>query len=160
MPEETLPRSARRFVFRSSSGSGRFSPARGRMPRSWSCLANGSTRLEVGRSTPDLTAEAMLAGIIFGWLLSFRTQTAHARWWEGRSLWGQLVNDSRNLVLKAASLVPDAGGRGDFPNSSSVSAESLRDHLRSRRRARPAPSAGHRRREFCVSPIVAGRGPH
>ena len=38
---------------------------------------------ELGRSAPDLTAEAMLAGIIFGWLLSFRTQTAYARWWRG-----------------------------------------------------------------------------
>ena len=31
---------------------------------------------DVGRSAPDLTAEAMLAGIIFGWLLSFRTHRA------------------------------------------------------------------------------------
>ena len=50
----------------------------------------------------DRSAEAVVAGIIFGWLMSFRTQTAYARWWDGRSLWGQLVNDSRNLMLKAA----------------------------------------------------------
>lgn len=39
-------------------------------------------------------------GIILGLLLVFRTNSAYERWWEGRKLWGQLVNDSRNLALK------------------------------------------------------------
>jgi putative membrane protein len=30
----------------------------------------------------------------------FRTNTAYDRWWEGRKLWGSLVNNSRNLALK------------------------------------------------------------
>lgn len=33
-------------------------------------------------------------------LLVFRTNTAYERWWEGRKLWGALVNNSRNLALK------------------------------------------------------------
>lgn len=40
-------------------------------------------------------------GVFLGMLLGFRNNTAYDRWWEGRKLWGQLVNDSRNLVLKA-----------------------------------------------------------
>jgi putative membrane protein len=83
---------------------------------------------ETGRG--DLTAEALLAGIIFGWLLAFRTQTAYARWWDGRGLWGQLVNDSRNLGLKAAAFVPDRVEQTRLSDLLARFAESLRDHLR------------------------------
>ena len=38
-----------------------------------------------------------ILGIILGLLLVFRTNTAYDRWWEGRKLWGQLVNISRGL---------------------------------------------------------------
>ncbi len=39
-----------------------------------------------------------ILGIILGLLLVFRTNTAYDRWWEGRRLWGQLVNFSRGLA--------------------------------------------------------------
>jgi ion channel-forming bestrophin family protein len=39
-----------------------------------------------------------ILGIILGLLLVFRTNTAYDRWWEGRKLWGQLVNVSRGLA--------------------------------------------------------------
>lgn len=39
--------------------------------------------------------------IVIGLLLAFRTNSAYDRWWEGRKLWGQLVNDIRNLAIKA-----------------------------------------------------------
>jgi putative membrane protein len=39
-----------------------------------------------------------ILGIILGLLLVFRTNTAYDRWWEGRKLWGQLVNVSRTLA--------------------------------------------------------------
>ena len=41
---------------------------------------------------------------VLGLLISFRTKIAYDRWWEGRLLWGQLVNHSRNLCLKAREL--------------------------------------------------------
>jgi len=41
-----------------------------------------------------------LLGFALSILLVFRTNTAYDRWWEGRKLWGQLVNTSRNLALK------------------------------------------------------------
>jgi len=44
-------------------------------------------------------------GLILGTLLVFRTNTSYDRWWEGRKLWGQLVNDSRNLALKVQTCV-------------------------------------------------------
>jgi putative membrane protein len=41
-----------------------------------------------------------LLGTVLGLFLAFRTNTAYDRWWEGRKLWGQLVNESRNLAIK------------------------------------------------------------
>jgi putative membrane protein len=43
-------------------------------------------------------------GFVLSILLVFRTNTAYDRWWEGRRLWGTLVNDSRSLALKLGSL--------------------------------------------------------
>jgi ion channel-forming bestrophin family protein len=33
-------------------------------------------------------------------LIGFRINTAYARWWEARSFWGALVNNSRSLAIK------------------------------------------------------------
>jgi putative membrane protein len=44
-------------------------------------------------------------GLVLGVLLVFRTNTSYDRWWEGRKLWGQLVNDSRNLAIKVRTCV-------------------------------------------------------
>ena len=46
-------------------------------------------------------------GLVLGFLLSFRNNHAYDRWWEARKLWGQLVNDSRNLCLKVRALTDD-----------------------------------------------------
>lgn len=44
-------------------------------------------------------------GLVLGLLLAFRTNTSYDRWWEGRRLWGQLINDSRNLAIKVQTCV-------------------------------------------------------
>jgi len=41
-----------------------------------------------------------LLGIVLGLFLVFRTNTAYDRWWEGRRLWGGLVNSTRNFAMK------------------------------------------------------------
>ncbi|MDZ4710047.1 MAG: bestrophin family ion channel [Saprospiraceae bacterium] len=49
-----------------------------------------------------------LLGFAISMLLVFRTNTAYDRWWEGRKLWGSLVNASRNLAIKiTVILAPD-----------------------------------------------------
>lgn len=48
---------------------------------------------------------AIYSSVLLGLLLVFRTNSAYDRWWEGRKLWGQLVNDSRNLSIKVAAFV-------------------------------------------------------
>lgn len=40
----------------------------------------------------------IVPSIVLGLLLVFRTNTAYERFWEGRKLWGELVNTSRNLA--------------------------------------------------------------
>lgn len=38
-----------------------------------------------------------LLGVVVGLLLVFRTNSSYDRFWEGRKLWGSLINESRNL---------------------------------------------------------------
>jgi ion channel-forming bestrophin family protein len=47
-----------------------------------------------------------LLGVVLGLVLVFRTNTAYDRWWEGRKLWGSLVNHSRSLALKLSAMLP------------------------------------------------------
>lgn len=42
--------------------------------------------------------------LILGCLLVFRTNAAYGRWWEARTLWGALVNASRNLSIKLVTI--------------------------------------------------------
>lgn len=43
-----------------------------------------------------------LLGLALGMLLVFRTSSSYERFWEGRKLWGGIVNETRNLVRGAA----------------------------------------------------------
>lgn len=40
----------------------------------------------------------IIPSIVLGLLLVFRTNTAYERFWEGRKIWGGMVNDTRNLA--------------------------------------------------------------
>ncbi|WP_439623237.1 bestrophin family ion channel [Gemmata sp.] len=128
MPEPTLKRVRRVFRF----------PVLGRL---WKYLVavgvysavvvQFGPLLDAGAHRPTPRAgEMIIAGILFGWLMSFRTQTSYSRWWDGRGLWGQLVNDSRNLVLKAAAYVDDPVERAKLNSVVVRFAETLRDRLR------------------------------
>jgi putative membrane protein len=72
-----------------------------------------------------------ILGFAISMLLVFRTNTAYDRWWEGRKLWGQLVNTSRNLAIKIAAHVPhaDPSTRSLFARSIALFAHELRLHL-------------------------------
>ncbi|WP_332454568.1 bestrophin family protein [Chryseobacterium aquaticum] len=48
-----------------------------------------------------------LLGFVLSLLLVFRTNTAYDRWWEGRKLWGKLVNDTRNFAIKVNVILGD-----------------------------------------------------
>ncbi|TBX69194.1 hypothetical protein EZL74_07385 [Flavobacterium silvisoli] len=48
-----------------------------------------------------------MLGFVISLLLAYRTNTAYDRWWEGRKLWGALVNNSRNLAIKLSGILKD-----------------------------------------------------
>lgn len=82
-------------------------------------------------------------GIILGLLLVFRTNSAYERWWEGRKLWGQLVNDSRNLCLQIRSqdsILPS--DRKRFGELVISFAYALKHHLRGTLPSTPLPGVG------------------
>lgn len=75
-----------------------------------------------------------LLGILLGLFLVLRTNTAYDRWWEGRKLWGKLVNDCRNLALKLNAMLKNDEDRKFFgqmiPNVVFGMKEHLRDSIR------------------------------
>src|SRR4051812_27940044 len=46
----------------------------------------------------SLNLPLALYGSAIGIIVGFRNNSAYARWWEGRQLWGQVVNNSRSLA--------------------------------------------------------------
>lgn len=72
-----------------------------------------------------------LLSFVISMLLVFRTNTAYERWWEGRKLWGSLVNNSRNLAIKLnAMLAPhDTAERKFFSKKIHAYASALAVHL-------------------------------
>lgn len=79
----------------------------------------------------NITAMHGLLGFAISMLLVFRTNTAYDRWWEGRKLWGSLVNSSRNLAMKLDALIaPDhEEDRQWFARTIGLFARELRSHL-------------------------------
>ncbi len=83
-----------------------------------------------------------LVGFALSVFLGFRNSAAYDRFWEGRKLWGQLVNTSRTLTRQVTTLVaaPDEADREDvrtfqraFVLRVAAFAHALRKHLRDRR---------------------------
>lgn len=50
----------------------------------------------------------LLIGVALGLLIVFRNNCSYDRYWEGRKLWGGIVNSARNLVREAAAFAGDA----------------------------------------------------
>lgn len=73
-----------------------------------------------------------MLGFVISLLLVFRTNTAYDRWWEGRKLWGSLVNNSRNLAIKLAAMLPaeEKDTRSFFRKIIPAYAFALHRHLR------------------------------
>lgn len=90
---------------------------------------------------PSLQSTLALAVSI---LLVFRTNTSYDRWWEGRKLWGQLVNDSRTLSIKASTLVrTDVEDKSQFIHLILSFSRALEHHLRDSGRLRNLPGFEH-----------------
>jgi putative membrane protein len=82
----------------------------------------------------QITLIHSLLGFVISLLLVFRTNTAYDRWWEGRKLWGALVNNSRNLAIKLQAILPasNTASRKFFRIMIPNYAFSLKNHLRNK----------------------------
>lgn len=95
----------------------------------------------------------LMNAVILGVLLGFRNRESYDRWWEARKLWGQLVNDSRNLCLKVRALngVP-AAEQARVGRLVAGFAVALRNHLRGSGSLRDVPG-------FEADPASPGHAP-
>jgi putative membrane protein len=71
-----------------------------------------------------------LLGFVLALLLVFRTNSAYDRWWEGRKLWGALVNNSRNLALKVNAVTSDSNDKRNWSIMISNYVFAMKEHLR------------------------------
>jgi putative membrane protein len=73
-----------------------------------------------------------LLGIVLGLFLVFRTNSAYDRWWEGRKLWGSMVNNTRNFSHKLNAFLDskDIGNRQWFAQMIPNFVVSVKEHLR------------------------------
>lgn len=71
-----------------------------------------------------------MLGFVISLLLVFRTNTAYDRWWEGRKLWGGLVNSSRNLALKLHAILKEEKDKVFFRKMIPSYAFILNKHLK------------------------------
>ena len=53
---------------------------------------------------------AVIGGAL-GIFVSFRTNSCYQRWWEGRKLWGRMINTSRHICSQAIAYLPDEEAR-------------------------------------------------
>ena len=82
---------------------------------------------------PTLTIFHQIAGFIISMVLVFRINTAYDRWWEGRKLWGSLINNCRNLAIKLDAILhpEDEKARAELHLLISNYPFALKEHLRS-----------------------------
>ncbi|MFD1709533.1 hypothetical protein FVQ98_10195 [Ottowia sp. GY511] len=73
-----------------------------------------------------------LIGLTLAIFLSFRNSTAYARFWEARSLWGELLNTSRTLAAQTLTLPQpaDPAGARDFIHRLCAFSHALKHQLR------------------------------
>jgi putative membrane protein len=82
----------------------------------------------------------ILNAIVLGMLLGLRNREAFNRWWEGRQLWGKLINDCRGIFAKAAALPGLAGDRAEIGRLVAGFAVALKLRLRSEGGLQKVPS--------------------
>jgi len=105
-------------------------------------------------------ADDVAAGLtaLLGIQVVFRNNAANDRWWEARKLWGQLINDTRNMALKARAYANlDGAERADFGRLLIGFAHALRMHLRGSCALRSVPGFSEDSSTFPHAPgYVAG----
>ena len=71
-----------------------------------------------------------LLGVVLGLFLVLRTNTAYDRWWEGRKIWGELINSVRVLAIKVYVFLPSLEDRSFFSVVIPNFVYAMKEHLR------------------------------
>ncbi len=71
-------------------------------------------------------------GLIMGLILVFRVNAGYDRWWEARKLWGNVVNESRNLAILVVNYTNEGAQDWRFKITNMISALPylMKDNLR------------------------------
>jgi ion channel-forming bestrophin family protein len=87
--------------------------------------------LDIKADSPvrNITIMHTTVGFVLSLLLAYRTNTAYDRWWEGRKLWGSLVNSSRNLAMKLGTILKEDEDKQFFRKIIPAYALILANHL-------------------------------
>jgi len=89
-------------------------------------------KLADGSHVKNITVMHTMLGFVISLLLVFRTNTAYDRWWEGRRMWGGLVNSSRNLALKLAVMLKNKEDKDIMKRLIVAYADVLNQHLKNK----------------------------
>ncbi len=82
---------------------------------------------------PGVLTFHSILGIFLGLFLVLRTNTAYDRWWEGRKLWGSLVNDTRNFAIRINTFAKDEETKDFFKYMIPNVVVAMKEHLRESR---------------------------
>lgn len=80
--------------------------------------------------TKNPTVMHSILGFVLSMLLVFRTNSAYDRWWEGRKVWGSVVNNSRNLALKMSSILVHEKDKQEIKHLITNYVFAFKNHLR------------------------------
>ena len=86
--------------------------------------------LELAPYLEDMKIFHSVLGVILGLFLVIRTNTAYDKWWEGRKIWGNLINDCRSLAIKVCVFLPKKEDRHFFSYMIPNFVFALKGHLR------------------------------
>lgn len=87
-------------------------------------------KLEKTSHIKNLSLIHTTLGFVISLLLAYRINSAYDRWWEGRKLWGALVNNSRNLAIKLSVMLKDEKDLAYFRKLIPSYASMLNKHLK------------------------------
>jgi len=97
-------------------------------------LLPGNLQIKLSGYTKELTAIYSLIGFVMSLLLLFRTNGAYDRWWEGRKLWGAIVNDCRSAFLKISTRISSEEDKKEFAHLFSLYIYNVKNNLRANKK--------------------------
>jgi putative membrane protein len=89
-------------------------------------LATTSAHVELFDAYLDVSMAVAAVGTAISLFIGFFTAQAYDRWWEGRKIWGEIVNDSRSFGRLVLTLFP--AGR-DQPDVARIQERLIRRHI-------------------------------